>query len=86
MNAEMMSFVCIAAVCAMAFADEPTAHALDTAEDGAGLVATARKWVSLSAFAEIQSAYLARGAVKASSGPEAKRDITVFGVGVSLNF
>ena len=63
MKAEMMSFGCIVAVCAMAIADEPTAQTHDSAVHDAGFVEAAHKWVSLSAFAEIQSAYLARGAV-----------------------
>ena len=63
-KAGKMMFGCVVAVCATAFADEAVAQTHDEgAECGTNLVAKAREWVSLSAFAEIQSSYLARGVV-----------------------
>ena len=64
MKAGKMIFGCAMAACLAAFADGSVAQTHgEGAESGTNFVALAHEWVSLSAFAEIQSAYLARGMV-----------------------
>ena len=63
-TAGKIAFGCAVAFCAAAFADTAeTEPQGDASGGGTNFIATAKEWVSLSAFAEIQSAYLARGLV-----------------------
>ena len=64
MKSRKIAFGCAVAICAAALAAEDVAQMQTSeAEDGTNMVARVREWVAISAFAEIQSAYLARGMV-----------------------